>query len=255
MNGYSLVQLIKTVLLGFTALISGGSLILPYWYQFEVQVTWDGGRTMQTKTIDVGLFYMDQGDNINMIDIIMIDKASNAKTFPPMFRVAQIFFGLGISAVFVLFIASLIYFCRKYKSATGEMCLAAGLLPTSLCLVLGTVFAALAGIIKDPSAWEAFPVPDNYMQVKADPVIKLGIGLYVAAFAALLGLVSLGLAWMQACMLCKHVEEVRYQMLNAPLTEDERGVGPATMYKFGAPTSGFRYDGYSKPERGMEVDF
>ena len=37
---------------------------------------------MQTKTVDVGLFYMDQGDNINMIDLIMIDKASNAVTFP-----------------------------------------------------------------------------------------------------------------------------------------------------------------------------
>lgn len=255
MNGYSLVQLIKTVLLGATAVISGGSLTLPFWYEFEIQISWDGGRTMQTKKMDVGLFYTDQGDNINLIDNIMIDKASNLKTFPPMFRIAQIFFGLGDTAVFVLFIASLIYFCRKYKSATGEICLAAGLLPASLSLVLGVVFAVLAGIVEDKSAWNGFPVPNNFMQVKADPKISLGIGLYIAAFAAVLSLVSLAIAWLQACIMCKHVEEVRYQMLNAPLTEDERGVGPAQVYKFGGQGRGFRYDGYSKPEKGMEVDF
>ena len=117
------------------------------------------------------------------------------------------------------------------------------------------MFAVLAGIIEDKSAWNAFPVPDNYMQVKADPKISLGIGLYVAAFAALLGILALAVAWIQACMMCKHVEEVRYQMLHAPLSEDERGVGPAQMFKFGKPTQGFRYDGYSRPEKGMEVDF
>lgn len=254
MNSYSLFQLVKTVLLGLTMLISGGCLLIPYWYQFEVQVTWDGGRTMQTKTIDVGLFYMDQGDGLNMVDLIFIDKASNVQTFPPMFRVAQIFFGLGETGMFVLFFASLIYFFRKYKSATGEMCLAAGLLPSALSLVLGVVFAALAGVVEDKNSWEGFPVPGNYMQVKADPVIKLGIGLYVAAFAALLGIVSLVIAWFQACIMCKHVEEVRDQMLYAPLTEDERGIGPGQTYKF-APKAGFRYDGYGKPDREIEVDF
>lgn len=127
---------------------------------------------------------------------------------------------------------------------------------SALCLVLGVVFAVLVGLISDDSAWEGFPVPDNYMQVKASPEVSLGIGLYVAGFAAILAIASLAIAWFQACIMCSHVEQVRYEMLNAPLTADELdGSGPGQVYKFAAPNTGFRYDGYSKPGKEIEVDF
>lgn len=124
--------------------------------------------------------------------------------------------------------------------------------------MLGVVFAALVGLVPDDSAWEDFPVPDNYLQVKAAPEVSLGIGLYVAGFAAVLAIASLAIAWFQACIMCSHVEQVRYQMLNAPLTADELdgvSAGPGQVYKFGVPDTGFRYDGYSKPGKQIEVDF
>ncbi|KAH3710261.1 hypothetical protein DPMN_069734 [Dreissena polymorpha] len=43
---------------------------------------------------------------------------------------SMLFFGLGTSGIFVCTIAALIYFCRKYNSATGEMCLSAFIIPT-----------------------------------------------------------------------------------------------------------------------------
>ena len=38
-------------------------------------------KTEQDHTVDVGLFYMDQG-KAEMMDLIFVEKASNAHTFP-----------------------------------------------------------------------------------------------------------------------------------------------------------------------------
>ena len=49
--------------------------------------------------------------------------------FTEMMRAAQIFFMVGVVAIAVCFVASVIYLVRKYKTVTGEMCLAGAVMP------------------------------------------------------------------------------------------------------------------------------
>lgn len=248
------MQLLKMILIGLTALVSLICMVIPFWFTYTVIVSLDAGRTTEQKTMNLGLYYMDQSKGIEMLSLISVDKSSNAYTYPPLFRVAQIFYGLGTSGSFVLFVASLVYLCRKYKSATGEMCLAGGMFPTSMCLVLGVVLAGIHTVVP-ADAFYSLPIPNHYMAVKADPKIAINIGFWIAVFSAGLSIAALVISWMQACSMCTHVENTRYQMLHAPLTEDERGVGSGKLYQFQPAQGGggFRYDGYSKP--GVEVDF
>lgn len=102
--------------------------------------------------------------------------------------------------------------------------------------------------------WRDLPVPDNNMQVEATPGIAINYGLYIAAFGVILAIAGAVMAWMSACQLCAHVETVRYQMLHAPLTEEEKGsfASPGRSYNF-ENKGGFRYDGYGRPAN--EVNF
>ena len=118
--------------------------------------------------------------------------------------------------------------------------------------MLGVVFCLL-GVFGD-NKWTDFPVPDNYMQVVVTPDIVLSWGFYVACVGTLVAIVALVFAWIVACQLCNHIEGVRYQMLNAPLTEEEKGSYLGTeKYRFEAKPPNFRYDGYSRP--GQEANF
>lgn len=245
--------IIRSVVIGIAWIIADAAVTFPFWFSMVVQISWDGGQAM--KEFKVGMYFMDTG-SIDMTSLIQVEKASNAKTLPPMFRIAQIFYGLGSSGIFLCFIGSLIYTCRKYKTATGEMCLAGFLLPTTLCLLLGVIFVVLSVFFEGDHVWESLPVPKNYMQVEAVPVITISYGLYVAAVGTFTSLLACFFAWFNAYIMCRHVEDVRYQMLHAPLTEEERGAytGPGQTYSFQLNKArGFRYDGYSKP--GIEADF
>lgn len=246
MDTFSLIQLVKSIVLGCALLVTIVAIVIPYWFIFQVQISWDAGRTMQTKSMDVGLFLMDQSQT-NLLDLVLVEKASNAHTFPPVFRVAQILFGLGGASICVCFIASVLYFCRKYKSSTGEICLAGCLIPTSFCLSLGVILAALSVTSNGNHTWESLPVPNNFMQVEGHPNISIQYGLYIGAVAAGIAIVGTVLAWLQACQLCTHVENVRYQMLHAPLTEDEKGISSGRAFKFGNAGGKKRHD--------LEVDF
>lgn len=44
-------------------------------------------------------------------------------------RVAQILFMVGTIAIAVCLVGAAIYMCRKYRTATGEMCLAGTVMP------------------------------------------------------------------------------------------------------------------------------
>ena len=61
---------------------------------------------------------------------------------------------------------------------------------------------------------------------------------------------ALAIAWWEAIFLCRHVEDVRYQMLHAPLTSDEKGVYEGAARGGPRSVGGFQYDGqYGKPRR------
>ncbi|KAL4218562.1 hypothetical protein ACF0H5_023296 [Mactra antiquata] len=258
MDGFTVMQLIKTIFAGLAALTGGVVFFLPLWYNFSVEISWDGGRTTVLATADMGLFFMYEGYGIELTDMIFLDKATNAQTGPPLFRLAQIFYGIGITGMFICTVASAIYTLRKYKTATGELCLAGGMLPSAISLTLGVVFAALAAVVEADNYWEAFPVPGNFVQVQTKPIMEISYGLFIAAGAALFGLVALVMAWLQACAMCRHVENVRYHMLFAPLTDDERGVGIESVHHFvppgppGKPKKGFRFDGDVLPDMSVE---
>ena len=121
-------------------------------------------------------------------------------------------------------------------------------------MFLGVVFAVLQATVGQNDVWESLPVPGTFMILKAQPDVQMNFGLYIGAAAAVAGIFGAVLAWVQALSLCKHVESIRGQMLYAPLTEEERGVGTEGGVTYGFKPmgkSGFRYDGFSKPE----VDF
>lgn len=122
----------------------------------------------------------------------------------------------------------------------------------AICTVVGIIFSLLVAM--DNGIWYDLPVPDNYMQVMATPTLTLHYGFYIAAVGAIVSIVAVVFAWVYACMMCSHIEGVRYQMLNAPLTYEEKGAyaGPGRSYHF-ETKGGFRYDGYSRP--AAEVDF
>lgn len=124
---------------------------------------------------------------------------------------------------------------------------------SAVCLLLGLVFSALA-ISSEDKAWENLPLPDYHMHIYGTPSISFAWGFYVAAAGTLAAIVAAVSAWLAACSVCQHLEEVRYQMLHAPLTEEERGTshGRGRSYQFESK-GGFRYDGYSRP--GAEVEF
>lgn len=92
------------------------------------------------------------------------------------------------------------------------------------------------------------------MQLNPYPGIAINWGLYVGAIGAVIAIAASVVSWFQACVLCKHVEEVRYRMLRAPITEADE-YGKAYTGKGGQmyPAARVQPYGYSKP--GMEVDF
>lgn len=244
------MSLIKTVLLGSTVLVCLLASTLPFWYNFQIKVSYDAGKTILDKSLDLGLFYMiDEGPGINMIDLVFLGKASNNNPVPGMMRVAQIFFIIGDIGMVVCFVASVIYLVRKYRTATGELCLAGAIMPAACCISLGAVFGALWPSVED-AKWVGLPVPGHFMQLDPQPIISVNWGVYVAAVGAILAIVSSVIAWFQACTLCRHVENVRYRMLRAPITEEDE-FGPT--YKGPSRLPPYKDYGYSKP--GMEMDF
>ncbi|WAR18093.1 hypothetical protein MAR_032687 [Mya arenaria] len=247
MGGTSVLQLIKVVCLGISMAAAAIAVAVPYW--FIITLTWERGADMVEKNINMGLYFLER----NMTVLGLVEKAGNKQLLPGFMKVAEIFFLIGTFGIIVTFVSSVIYFMRKYNTFTGELCLAAALIPTALSQLLGVIFAILGALIPDENAWHGFPDPSGYLIVQAHPKIAINFGLYIAALAAVCALVGLGAAWLQACILCKHVESVRYQMLHAPLSADERGVyeGAGRTYAFDTKP-GFRYDGqYGKPGREM----
>jgi len=235
-------SIIKVSVLGFAALVCAASTALPWWFKVDVPVSRDGGRTMETKTLNVGLFFMDQG-KFSQTDLIFIDKTTNAHVVPDLYKMAQLFFGAGSMGLLVCFGTSIVYLLRRFTSATGEICLAGAVSPCAFCLVIGIVFAFLGTL---DGKWEQFPVPNYYILQEVYPTFVYDFAAYIAAGGAMVAIIAAAIYWMHACQLCSHVETARYQMLTAPLTDDERGVG-GTTYQFNKQNPGFRYDGYSKP--------
>lgn len=252
------LQLIKLILIGCATFLGITAAFLPFWLQLKVQITWDAGRTHIDKTLDVGIFFMDQG-KVPMIDLILVEKSDNVKTLPAMMRVGQIFYGLGISGLFVCTAASILYLLRKYKSNAGNLCLASGIMPSALCLSLGVLLMILVGVLNLNEPWRQLPVPGGYQIIEAYPEISLNFATYIAIVAAILAIAGMIVGWMHALTLCRHVEEVRYQLLTTPLTDDERGLGPGTPGKYNKQPlvsyGGRRGQAYKPQYPGGEVDF
>lgn len=248
-------SLIKVVLLGTTGLVCLLAAAVPFWYSFHIKVSYDAGKTYHDKFLNLGLYYMDEGKGVDMIDLVFLGKATNTNPVPEMMRVAQIFFMIGEIGIVVCFVASVIYLVRKYRTATGELCLAGGIMPAACCLALGVLFAAIWPFVDASAKWVGLPVPDHFMQIDPRPVVAMEWGVYVAAIGAILAIVSSVMAWFQACALCKHVENVRYRMLRAPITEEDeygKALKAGPQYRpVGYPP--YKDYGYTKP--GVEVDF
>lgn len=248
-----MVSLIKVILLGSALLVCLLATAVPFWYSFSIKVSYDAGQTVSDKTLDLGLYYMDEGAGIDMIDLVFLGKTANTKPVPGMMRVAQIFFMIGTITLAVCFVTATIYLCRKYRTSTGELCLAGVIMPAAICLILGILFAALWPTA-DPGKWVGLPVPGHFVQLDPEPVVTINWGLYVGAVGTLIAIAASIVGWFQAIVLCKHVENVRYRMLRAPITEvDEYGKpfkgGPVYQPSRLPP---YNY-GYNKP--GMEMDF
>ncbi|KAH3710263.1 uncharacterized protein LOC127857161 isoform X2 [Dreissena polymorpha] len=242
MNGTKLMQLIKVALFGSSTLLCVLAMFLPYWFTFTLKISRDVGigKEERSATVNVGLFFIDNG-KFMMSMVSHMDKANNMQAIPGIWKMSMLFFGLGTSGIFVCTIAALIYFCRKYNSATGEMCLAAFMIPTAVCQVLGLIFAFLTKSLTE--SWEQYNIHSFYMQTTDAPEFNYNFGVYVAAVGAAIGVVGLVVAWLQACQLCHHVENVRYQMLHAALTEEEKGYYTGSKGMGIEEKPGFRYDG------------
>lgn len=246
------MSLIKAVLLGSTVLVCLLASAVPFWYTFHIKVSYDAGKTIHDKFLDLGLFYMDEGAGIDMIDLVFLGKAGNINPVPGMMRVAQIFFMVGEIGFAVCFVASVVYLVRKYRTATGELCLAGAIMPGAICISLGVIFAALWPSV-DVGEWNGLPVPGHFMQLDPQPSVALNWGVYAAAVGAVLAIVCSIIAWFQACSLCKHVENVRYNMLRAPITEEDEYGKAFKGIKQYQPMMPYR--DYVVPKPGMEVDF
>ena len=124
---------------------------------------------------------------------------------------------------------------------------------SAICVTLGVLFAAMWPSI-DRGDWKGLPVPGHFMQLNPDPVVTINWGLYIGAIGALTAIGAAVVSWFHACTICRHVEEVRYRMLRAPITEIDEFGKPFTG-KGGQvyPAARMPAYGYSKP--GMEVDF
>ena len=51
-------------------------------FKKSFQVSYDAGRTILDKNLDLGLYYMDEGAGIDMIDLVFLGKASNTNPVP-----------------------------------------------------------------------------------------------------------------------------------------------------------------------------
>ena len=127
-------------------------------------------------------------------------------------------------------------------------------------MALGVAFAAIMPVAQPDAEWKGLPVPGSYMQMDPKPDITINWGVYVGIIGGLCAIAGSVLAWIQACALCSHIEEVRYRMLRKPITEEEE-FGPAFKAVRMAPPvfQPIMEYGYSKPgirsKPGMEIDF
>ncbi|XP_069106557.1 uncharacterized protein [Argopecten irradians] len=193
--------------------------LLPFWFVLRVDLTYsDDSSSTVSRSINSGLFFMDEGRFINMM---MLGKVDNQGLVPPMLEVAQLLFLLGSLGMIVCCATTFILACRKYASTTGELCLAVATTPLTICLLISIVLVFL-GVLADTGAeWHGLPVPDYtpnrfagfYKVLSVVPDISLNFGTYVACIGVLFSIIATVLMWVQACCTCQEYHDTRYHML------------------------------------------
>ena len=92
---------------------------------------------IKSTSVDVlfpGIFKVGQifyGVGLSGMLVCRIKLTSVDVLFPGIFKVGQIFYGVGLSGMLVCCAVGTISMLRQFKSMTNSMCLAAGLIPTS----------------------------------------------------------------------------------------------------------------------------
>ncbi|KAL3892309.1 hypothetical protein ACJMK2_004526 [Sinanodonta woodiana] len=221
--GFNVMSLARSISAGIGLLAAAIATGAPYWFLVTVKISFDGGATFYDKDLNVGLFYMVKGEDAykykdqedeKLIYMIMLDKVSNAYVLPGMMRVGQIFFALAMFGIVVCFGASTILLLKRYSSVEGELLLSGALTGIAAAAVLGVILPAISTEAEKDVVWNRLPIPKHFQLVEARPNVAIAFALYIAALAALLIIIATIISWIQACILCKHIEEVRYQQLH-----------------------------------------
>ncbi|XP_033727728.1 uncharacterized protein LOC117317052 isoform X2 [Pecten maximus] len=195
------------------------SALLPFWFVLRVDLTYsDDSSATVSRKINSGLFFMDEGRFINMM---MLGKIDNHGLVPPMLQLAQLLFLLGSLGMIVCCATTFILACRKYASATGELCLAVATTPLTICMVASIILVFMSVLVDTQAEWHGLPVPDYtpnrfagfYKVLKVIPEISLNFGTYVACIGVVFSIVGTVLMWIQACCTCQEFHDTRYHML------------------------------------------
>ncbi|KAK3611562.1 hypothetical protein CHS0354_018077 [Potamilus streckersoni] len=229
--GFNVMSLARSISAGLGLLAAAIATGAPYWFLVTVKISFDGGSTFYDKELNVGLFYMVKGEDTykykdqedeKLIYMIMLDKVSNAYVLPGMMRVGQIFFALAMFGIVVCFGASMILLLKRYSSVEGELLLAGSLTGIAAAAIIGVVLPGISTEAEKDVVWNRLPIPKHFQLIEATPNVTVAFALYIAALAAVLIVIAAFISWIQACSLCKHVEEVRYQQLHdSSITEKE----------------------------------
>ncbi|XP_021364242.1 uncharacterized protein LOC110457341 isoform X2 [Mizuhopecten yessoensis] len=205
------------IMYGLCSLACVLSALLPFWFVLNVDLTIQDDRQTVPRSINSGLFFMDESRFINMM---MLDKIDNQGLVPPMLRMAQLLYLLGSLGMIVCCATTFLLACRKYASTTGELCLAVATTPLTICLLTSIILVFLSVIADTQAEWHGLPVPDYqpnrfgfYKVLISVPDVSINYGTYIACIGVFFSILGTVCMWIQACCTCREYHDTRYHML------------------------------------------
>lgn len=226
---HSKILALAFLILGIALLVSFVCAFLPFWFilKFNILDSTFGTEGIRTLSKDTGIIFYTDDDYVSLL---FLEKMSNRKVVPPLFKMAQVFEILSVAALACSFAGAGILAFRKYASVTGVLFLAALGTLAGVGQLLMVVFAAssllssandVCEVIQsgcdygNNQVWRNLPFREQFRRINqhTTPKMEVNWAFYIACIGAVLAIAGCVLLWLEGLMVCRSVGNIRYQQL------------------------------------------